>query len=101
MTNLLVHVSADANSSIERVSKTPTPQLWANAERIVEVGFGGQCDWFVYKSDAGPYPIQVRLQDNGVGIPKKNFERIFGLSFTTKPGGAGIGLYLGERLISR
>ena len=38
----------------------------------------------------------VKLEDNGVGIPEKNLNRIFRLGFTT--GGSGRGLYLARKI---
>ena len=38
--------------------------------------------------------VRVVFQDNGVGIPKKDQEKIFNLFHTTKPAGKGTGLGL-------
>lgn len=38
--------------------------------------------------------VEIRLSDNGTGIPKKVVEKIFEPFFTTKPTGQGIGLGL-------
>lgn len=38
--------------------------------------------------------IEIRIKDNGVGIPKKNLDKIFQPFFTTKPVGQGTGLGL-------
>jgi signal transduction histidine kinase len=38
--------------------------------------------------------IQIRIRDNGFGIPEKNIDRIFQPFFTTKPAGSGTGLGL-------
>jgi two-component system NtrC family sensor kinase len=38
--------------------------------------------------------LLVTIQDNGVGIAKENFEKIFNLFHTTKPAGQGTGLGL-------
>ena len=39
----------------------------------------------------------VKIEDNGVGIPEKNLNRIFKLGFTT--GGSGRGLYLANKIV--
>ena len=39
----------------------------------------------------------VKIEDNGVGIPEKNLNRIFKLGFTT--GGSGRGLYLAKKIV--
>jgi len=38
--------------------------------------------------------VTVEFQDNGMGIPKENLEKIFSPFFTTKPPGSGTGLGL-------
>lgn len=54
--------------------------------------------------------VYVDIEDNGCGIPKKDVERIFDFSFTTKargvdgragPSGLGIGLFNSRHLMSR
>ena len=37
--------------------------------------------------------VEVAVSDTGVGIPKSDLPQIFGLFFTTKPGGLGFGLW--------
>ena len=38
--------------------------------------------------------IEIRVKDNGVGIPQKVIDKIFQPFFTTKPPGLGTGLGL-------
>jgi signal transduction histidine kinase len=43
--------------------------------------------------------IEVRVRDEGVGIPAKDTEQIFRLYYTTKPQGSGIGLSMVYRIV--
>ncbi|MBI4719334.1 MAG: HAMP domain-containing protein [Planctomycetes bacterium] len=48
------------------------------------------------ESDGGG--LVFGIEDNGVGIPPENLERIFSLGFTTRPGGQGVGLHSAANL---
>jgi signal transduction histidine kinase len=43
--------------------------------------------------------IRLTIQDNGIGIPPENMERLFEPFFTTKPNGTGLGLAITRRII--
>jgi len=43
--------------------------------------------------------IEIRVSDEGVGIPQDDLDRIFRLYYTTKPGGSGIGLSMVYRIV--
>ena len=46
------------------------------------------------KSPSGDLGVEIRVKDNGPGIPKKILDKIFQPFFTTKPTGQGTGLGL-------
>lgn len=46
------------------------------------------------KSPSGDLGVQIKVRDNGMGIPEKALEKIFQPFFTTKPSGQGTGLGL-------
>ncbi|HWC03637.1 MAG TPA: ATP-binding protein [Methylomirabilota bacterium] len=48
---------------------------------------------------AAPNGVEIRVSDQGVGIPPENLEKIFRLYFTTKAGGSGIGLAMVYRIV--
>ena len=43
--------------------------------------------------------VSIRVQDNGVGIPRKDWRNIFRPGFSTKKAGWGLGLSLSGRII--
>jgi signal transduction histidine kinase len=43
--------------------------------------------------------LKIDIQDNGKGLAKNNFKRIFEPGFTTKKRGWGLGLSLSKRII--
>jgi two-component system sensor histidine kinase PilS (NtrC family) len=43
--------------------------------------------------------IEIAFQDNGEGIPKQNFDKIFLPFFTTKKEGSGLGLAQVHRIV--
>jgi signal transduction histidine kinase len=43
--------------------------------------------------------VEIRVTDQGVGIPPENLDKIFRLYFTTKAGGSGIGLAMVYRIV--
>ena len=45
--------------------------------------------------------VEIRTVDTGCGIAPENLLRLFGLFFTTKPRGLGIGLTLARRAVER
>ena len=65
--------------NIERVTKKPdlgfSPTVIVSTKRIGDT-------------------IEIKIKDNGNGIPKQNLEKIFQPFFTTKPTGEGTGLGL-------
>jgi signal transduction histidine kinase len=44
--------------------------------------------------------ISVSVEDDGPGIPPEDLPRIFGLYFTTKPGGSGVGLAVAQQIVT-
>ena len=43
--------------------------------------------------------VEIRVSDQGVGIPSENLSQIFRLYYTTKAGGSGIGLAMVYRIV--
>ncbi len=79
-----------------------TTNLIANALDAVEgVASGGRVEVRVQRAPGAG--VEVRVSDEGVGVPAEHRARIFEPRFTTKaPGkGTGLGLHLSRRLMTR
>ena len=50
---------------------------------------------------AGARQIELRVQDEGPGIPEKERHRIFEPFFSTRPGGSGLGLAISRQIADR
>jgi two-component system, NtrC family, nitrogen regulation sensor histidine kinase NtrY len=57
----------------------------------------GRVDVFVYRTSSER--VQIRISDNGVGIPQEQMNKIFQPNFTTKGTGSGIGLAVSNRIV--
>jgi len=44
-------------------------------------------------------PIQIRVTDNGPGIHRRAWDRIFELGYTTQPDDSGLGLYIARSMV--
>ena len=92
-------------------SRNPGP-VWMDAEKIKQVLInvvfnalesmpeGGRLKLStgVLDGDQGPL-AQIRVEDNGGGIPPEVFQNIFNPFFTTKEGGTGLGLAISQRIM--
>jgi signal transduction histidine kinase len=67
--------------------------FYATAKRKAEAGDGFEPTVIATTKDLGD-KIEIRIRDNGVGIPPEVREKIFNPFFTTKPAGEGTGLGL-------
>jgi signal transduction histidine kinase len=55
---------------------------------------------FVYWKSISLSEIELHIQDDGIGIPDKNLDRIFDARFTTT-NGSGLGLYHTKEIIEK
>lgn len=54
----------------------------------------------VWAGPSSPRPgLHIRVQDNGVGIPKQDLDRVFMPGYTTRGGGCGIGLSVAREIV--
>jgi len=67
--------------------------FYATTKRKVEVGYGFEPMLSATTKNLGD-KVEIRIRDNGTGIPEEVREKIFNPFFTTKPTGEGTGLGL-------
>jgi signal transduction histidine kinase len=67
--------------------------FYATAKRRIEAGDGFEPTLCAATKNLGD-KIEIRIRDNGTGIPPEIREKIFNPFFTTKPAGEGTGLGL-------
>ena len=67
--------------------------FYATAKRKKEAGDGFEPTLTATTKDLGE-KVEIRIRDNGTGIPDEVIEKIFNPFFTTKPAGEGTGLGL-------
>jgi signal transduction histidine kinase len=65
--------------------------FYAATRRVVEAGFEPTLSVATKASSEG---VEIRVRDNGAGIPAEVRDKIFNPFFTTKPAGEGTGLGL-------
>nr|WP_320017473.1 ATP-binding protein [uncultured Desulfobacter sp.] len=95
-----IHVETDIRTKRETIYTDPERicqvllNLYMNAlnamdnNGILEVGVADVAD-----------NLEIRVADNGCGIPEKDFEKIFDPYFTTRAKGTGLGLSIAHRII--
>ena len=64
---------------------------------IESIKGSGEIELFITKIDKN---VELKLSDNGQGIPKENLQKIFNLYFTSKAKGTGIGLSIIQRIVN-
>lgn len=52
-----------------------------------------------WETSCDRWPVKIHFTDDGPGIHADQFEHIFKLGYTTRPGGTGLGLYMTRSLV--
>jgi signal transduction histidine kinase len=90
------------------------PQAYVDADRLRQVFLnvlrnsyeaieeGGRIEVSVRMNGTKDKPgFEIRISDNGCGIPEQDWENIFEPFFTTKTSGAGLGLANARRILDQ
>jgi two-component system, LuxR family, sensor kinase FixL len=73
--------------------------LFINAMDAMEEGTSGPRCIKVGAHLSGPDRVEVRVCDNGPGVPAESLERLFDPFFTTKVNGMGMGLAVSKTIV--
>lgn len=104
------YLKARSSNLIEFSIETPSEEIWVDlndqlfswtVENLVKNAIDalrgrGKIDLKITQDQKYVYLL---IKDNGKGIPKKNFKKIFQPGFTSKKRGWGLGLSLAKRII--
>jgi two-component system sensor kinase FixL len=73
--------------------------LFINAMDAMEECTSGQRCIQVYAQLTGPVTVEVRICDNGPGVPAESLDKLFDPFFTTKANGMGMGLAVSKTIV--
>ncbi len=99
---VILEKSAEANLPAVLVDADKMRQVFLNVLRNAweAVDEGGKIGLTLSCiQEDGIRKIRIRISDNGVGIPEKDWENIFEPFFTTKPSGIGLGLANARKIV--
>ncbi|MCI4444581.1 MAG: HAMP domain-containing protein [Candidatus Aminicenantes bacterium] len=99
---------------LEKKFEKDLPQVYVDGDKLRQVFLnvlrnaleavdeGGEIEITLGLKEGKPRPfLEVRISDNGCGIPQKDWENIFEPFFTTKSSGAGLGLANARRILEQ
>jgi signal transduction histidine kinase len=84
--------SVEANTG--QINQILTNLIMNAGQAFDEINLGNGRETIKIQTKAYDNRIEVKVEDNGIGISKQNLSRIFDPFFTTKPVGSGTGLGL-------
>jgi signal transduction histidine kinase len=84
--------SVEANTG--QINQILTNLIMNAGQAFDEINLGNGRETIKIQTKAHDNRVEVKVEDNGIGISKQNLSRIFDPFFTTKPVGSGTGLGL-------
>ena len=94
-----IHYDAESNLNVyadREQMRRVIVNLLKNAEQSIPVERQGEV-WITLKGIGDQ--VEIRIKDNGCGIPEDIQKKIFEPNFTTKSSGSGLGLAICRRII--
>lgn len=109
VTELVQAEAGQAGVRLEGITAPGTPPVMADRDllqqallNLIQNAIQAMPEGGAVTLRAAPTPegaVEVRVEDQGVGIPEEDLDRVFRLYYTTRPDGSGIGLALVYRTI--
>jgi len=94
--NISLHLSYTAQTEIIEADGSQLKRMFIN---LIRNAMQAKADTVSFSVDEDDKYLFIRISDNGKGIPVMNIHKIFGLNFTTKTGGMGLGLKLAKKFV--
>ncbi len=94
--NISLHLSYTAHTEIIEADLSQLKRMFINLIRNAMQAKANTVSLSVIEDEKYLF---VRISDNGNGVPEKILHKIFGLNFTTKVGGMGLGLKLAKKFV--
>ncbi len=100
MSGVHVHVESSAGVPVVSVDAEQMKQVLLNLaiNAIQAMPDGGQV---LLRAVRKPESVVLEVQDEGVGIPPEDLERVFNPFVTTRAGGTGLGLSIAYQIVSQ
>jgi len=94
--NISLHLSYSAQTKMIEADASQLKRMFINLTRNA---IQANADTVSFAVDEDDKFLIIRISDNGKGIPEKIVHKIFGLDFTTKSSGMGLGLKLAKKFV--
>ena len=94
--NISLHLSYTARTEIIEADASQLKRMFIN---LIRNAIQAKADAVSFSVEENDNYLFVRISDNGKGIPEMYIHKVFGLNFTTKTGGMGLGLKLTKKFV--
>lgn len=110
--SLIAYQTSLEGTEIRRLVGHDLPEFYGNVQELREIFLnlilnalqaiqpGGQVQVGITFQKADEL-FEIQVTDNGAGIPREHLSQVFNPFFTTRPGRAGLGLFVTQQIVHR